>query len=244
MIVALIPCRLESKRLKNKALLKIENITIIEHVIKGAQLCKYIDQIAVCTNSNLIIKLVQNLKIKTFKSKIKHNNGTERIAEFPLPKKVKFVIDIQGDEPLFDPRSLNELINFHKKNSQYDIVIPSTKLAKGDNKNEVKIISNDKGKILYLTRSNSPYEFKKKNKFYQKHLSVISFKPKALKKFYKLRKSKLEKIEGIELLRALENNFKLGTFISNFSSQAVDVKEDYLKAIKLMKKDKIKNLYK
>ena len=243
MILALIPCRLESKRLKNKALLKLENITIIEHVIKRAQLCKFIDQIAVCTNSNLITKVAKNLNIKTFKSK-KHNNGTERIAEYPLSKKVKYVIDIQGDEPLFDPRSLNELIKFHKKNSHYDIVIPSTKLNKGDNKNEVKIISNDQGKILYLTRSKSPYEFKKKNKFYQKHLSVISFKPRALKKFAKLRRSKLEKIEGIELLRALENNFKLGTFISNFSSQAVDVKEDYLKAIKLMKSDKIRKLYK
>ena len=244
MILALIPCRLESKRLKNKVLLKLENITIIEHVIKRAQLCKFIDQIAVCTNSNLIKKVAKNLNIKTFKSKKKHNNGTERIAEYPLSKKVKYVIDIQGDEPLFDPRSLNELIKFHKKNSHYDIVIPSTKLNKGDNKNEVKIISNDQGKILYLTRSKSPYEFKKKNKFYQKHLSVISFKPRALKKFAKLRRSKLEKIEGIELLRALENNFKLGTFISNFSSQAVDVKEDYLKAIKLMKSDKIRKLYK
>ena len=167
MILALIPCRLESKRLKNKALLKLENITIIEHVIKRAQLCKFIDQIAVCTNSNLITKVAKNLNIKTFKSKKKHNNGTERIAEYPLSKKVKYVIDIQGDEPLFDPRSLNELIKFHKKNSHYDIVIPSTKLNKGDNKNEVKIISNDQGKILYLTRSKSPYEFKKKNKFYQ-----------------------------------------------------------------------------
>ena len=93
MILALIPCRLESKRLKNKALLKLENITIIEHVIKRAQLCKFIDQIAVCTNSNLIIKVAKNLNIKTFKSKKKHNNGTERIAEYPLSKKVKYVID-------------------------------------------------------------------------------------------------------------------------------------------------------
>ena len=64
MILALIPCRLESKRLKNKALLKLENITIIEHVIKRAQLCKFIDQIAVCTNSNLITKVAKNLNIK------------------------------------------------------------------------------------------------------------------------------------------------------------------------------------
>ena len=193
MILALIPCRLESKRLKNKALLKLEKLTIIEHVIKRTQLCELVNDIAICTNNNTIMKIAQKLNVKAFKSKKKHNNGTERIAEFPASKKIKLIIDVQGDEPLFDPRSLTELIRFHQKNLKYDIVIPSTKLLDGNNKNEVKIISNDKGKILYLTRSNSPFEFKYKNKFYQKHLSIISFKPKALKKFACLKKTKLEK---------------------------------------------------
>ena len=68
MILALIPCRLESKRLKNKALLKLENITIIEHVIKRAQLCKLSIKL-VCTNSNLITKVAKNLNIKTLNLK-------------------------------------------------------------------------------------------------------------------------------------------------------------------------------
>ena len=122
-------------------------------------------------------------------------------------------------------------------------MVPSIKLSKGNNKNEVKIISNEQGDVLYLTRSKAPFEFKSKVPYFQKHLSIISFKPKALKKFSKLKKTKLEKIEGIELLRALENNFKIGTFLSKHTSQAVDVKNDYLKAKRLMKKDKIKKLY-
>jgi len=243
MIIALIPCRLESKRLKKKALLRLENIPVITHVLKRSLLCKYLDKVVVCTDSNKIIAEVKKNKGLYFKSKKKHENGTERIAEYPIKKKIKFIIDIQADEPLFDPKSIKELIFFHKKHSHYDIVVPSIKLKKGNNKNEVKIISNEKGDVLYLTRSKSPCEFKSTVPYYQKHLSIISFKPKALKKFSKLNKSKLEKIEGIELLRALENNFKIGTFLSKYTSQAIDVKEDYLKAKRIMKKDKIKNLY-
>ena len=87
MILALIPCRLESKRLKNKALLKLENITIIEHVIKRAQLCKFIDQIAVCTNSNLITKVAKNLNIKTFKSKKNIITGQKESQNIHYQKK-------------------------------------------------------------------------------------------------------------------------------------------------------------
>ena len=56
MIIALIPCRLHSKRLKKKALLKIENLPVITHVLKRAKLCNALDKIVVCTNSNKIIK--------------------------------------------------------------------------------------------------------------------------------------------------------------------------------------------
>ena len=243
MIIALIPCRLHSKRLKKKALLKIENLPVITHVLKRAKLCNALDKIVVFTNSNKIIKEVKSNKCLYFKSKKKHNNGTERIAEYPVSKKVKYIIDIQADEPLFNPKSIEELIKFHKENPKFDIVIPSVKIKNSKNKNEVKIISSEKGKILYLTRSSAPCEFKSKLNYVQKHLSVISFKPQALKKFSKLKKSYLEKIEGIELMRALENNFNLGTFLSKYSSQAIDVKDDFVKAKKIMKKDKIKKLY-
>lgn len=243
MIIALIPSRLESKRLKKKALLKLEGLSVIGHVFLRAKLCKDLQKIVVCTNSKKIDYEIKKLNGNTFISKKKHTNGTERIAEYPLKKNIKFIIDVQGDEPLFNPKSITELVKFHKKNHHFDIVIPSIKIKNNKNKNEVKIISDEKGKILYLTRSQSPHEFKKKLKFYQKHLSIISFKPQALKKFSKLNPSRLEKIEGIELLRALENDFKLGTFLSKYTSQAIDVKDDYEKAKKIFKNDKVKYKY-
>ena len=76
-----------------------------------------------------------------------------------------------------------------------------------------------------------------------KHLSVISFKPESLKKFKKLKQSPLEKIEGVELMRALENNMSIGTFQLKGSSFSVDTKDDFLKAIKFMNQDITRNKY-
>ena len=83
----------------------------------------------------------------------------------------------------------------------------------------------------------------KKNSFYLKHLSVISFKPESLKKFSKLPQGNLEKIEGIELMRALENDMKIGTFNLEGSSFSVDTKDDFLKAVKFMNIDRIRDKY-
>ena len=74
---------------------------------------------------------------------------------------------------------------------------------------------------------------------YNKHFSVIVFTYDALKKFSKFKQTYHEKFESIELLRALENNMNLGTFALKGDSFSVDIKDDYTKAIRYLKKDNI-----
>ena len=77
-----------------------------------------------------------------------------------------------------------------------------------------------------------------------KHLSIISFQPRSLIKFQKLKQSELEKLENIELMRAIENDIHVGTFEIKDDAFSVDVKEDYLRALSLMPQDPIRKLYK
>ena len=86
-------------------------------------------------------------------------------------------------------------------------------------------------------------EFKKKNSFYKKHLSIISFKRDALIKYSSAKKSNLEKIEDIELLRALEIGLKIKTVDLVGDSFSVDVMEDFIKAKEKFKTDKILKKY-
>ena len=94
---------------------------------------------------------------------------------------------------------------------------------------------------MYFSRAQIPYNFKNKKINYFKDLSVISFKPNALQNFAKCKPSLLEITEGIELLRALENDLSIGTFISKGSSFGVNIKQDFLKAVSLMPKINLEN---
>ncbi len=243
MIIGLIPSRLNSKRLKKKPLLEINNLPIIVHTFKRASLSKKLDKLIVCTDSKEIRNVVKKNGGNCLITSKKHKNGTERINEVAKKFKSKLIIDIQGDEPLLDPNHIDKVIDFHLKNYEFDIVLPTLKFKNPDQKNIVKVVANNKKKVLYLSRSVIPFNFKKKPKFYNKHLSIISFKPSALKRYCEFKESYLEKIEGIELLRAIENNLSIGTFSMNSNTFSVDIKEDYLKAIQAFKKDKYKNAY-
>ncbi|MBD1172642.1 3-deoxy-manno-octulosonate cytidylyltransferase [Pelagibacterales bacterium SAG-MED05] len=245
MILGLIPARLHSKRLEKKSLIKIDGIPMIVHTFKRVMLSKKIDKVIVCTDSTKIKKIVEENGGTAVLTSSQHSNGTERISEVSKKFKSKLVIDIQGDEPFVSPKDIDKLVTFHLKNKNFDIVLPSQISSKKENqkKNIVKVIKSKKNRILYLSRSNIPYEYSKKNNLFLKHYSIISFKPKKLGAFAKLKKSNLESIEGVELLRALENDFSIGTFIIKSRSFAVDVNEDLKKAKKLMPKDNFRRLY-
>jgi len=244
MILGLIPSRLDSLRLKNKPLLMIDGLPIIVHTLKRAQLSKKLDKVIVCTDSKKIVKVVEKNGGEAILTSTKHKNGTERIAEIAKKFKPKIIIDIQGDEPLVDPKDIDKVIDFHSKNKHFDIVVPSMiEKANPQSKNLVKVVFNKSGKILYFSRALIPFSFRNNKPKYYKDLSIVSFLPKALRKFASAKTSYLEKVEGIELLRALENNLDLGTFIIKGSSFSVDVNHDLMRAINIMPKDAIRKRY-
>ena len=243
MIIGLIPSRLNSTRLPKKPLLLIDGLPLIVHTYKRAALAKKIDRVIVCTDSLQIKKIIENVGGEAILTKKNHVNGTERINEVALKLKAELIIDIQGDEPLLNPKDIDAVINFHKQNPQFDIIVPSSPISNPNNPNNVKIVSNSRGEILYMSRSPIPNSFNSSPKIFLKHLSIISFKKKVLSSFSKMRQSRLEKIEGIELLRAVENNLSIGTFIIKSSSFAVDVRKDYEKILTFMPSDPIRKLY-
>jgi len=245
MILGLIPSRLNSSRLKEKPLMLIDQLPIVVHAFKRAKLSKKLDEVIVCTDHRKIVEVVKKYGGHSMLTSKKHKNGTERIYEVAKKfKKAKLIVDIQGDQPLIDPKAIDLTVEFHKKNMHFDIVLPSIPIRSDiDNRNLVKSTFTSTGKILYFSRAKTPFKYNDVNFSYYKNLSIISFTPKALKTFFYSKMGPIEKIEGIELMRALENNLSIGTFVVKGSDFAVDVNEDLMKAINLMPSDKIRKLY-
>ena len=249
MILGIIPARLNSKRLPNKPLRIIDGSPILVHVLKRALMAKKLDKLIVCTDDVKVLDLVKKYDLDAYMTSKNISNGSDRISIFLKKNKIKFknlklVVDIQCDEVFLNPEYLDKVIDFHLKNiDKYDAVIPHTTTCEKNNNNFVKIISNQDNDILYLTRADAPHSFRSKTKPFQRHQDFITFKPNFITKFNDLKNTKLEKYEGIELLRVLENGYKMGTLKLKNDSFSINTKKDLLKSLLLMQKDKFRKLY-
>lgn len=228
----LIPARLESSRLPQKALKMLHGLPMIIHVAKRSELAGNVDEVIVCTDSAKIMQACFKYGVKVCVTSGSCQNGTERIL---AAKKIlgisdnDFIIDIQGDEPLIDPKSVDQVADYVTKVTDEDIIaLPHMTLCPADNKNVVKIVASG-NRVVYLTRADAPYPFNKDVQL-KKHLSVIGFSGKSLEMFGRLPVGELEMIEGVELLRAIEGGINIQTFPIDADSFSVDVVEDFERA--------------
>ena len=241
-VTALLPARLESTRIRKKLLKDIKKIPIILHTLNRVKYCKEINEIIVCTDSREIKKKVEKNGFKVILTKKNFSNGTERISSIVDKIKSDLIIDVHADEAILDPKNLTKLVNFHKKNMNFDIIVPHKKNSSSIDENVVKVIFSKNNKVIYFSRAKAPYPFRSKGNFYH-HLDIISFKPQALKKFKNFKKGLLEQIEGIELLRAIENKLSIGTFEIDTKTFSINTQEDFKKAQKILSKDKLTKKY-
>ncbi len=243
-VIALIPTRLESKRLPGKPLLDLDGLPLVIHTYRRTLLSKKINKAFICTHNEEIIEICKKYNANFIKTKDHFKNGTERIASVSKRFGDSLILDIQGDDPLVSPKLINKIIDYHKKNfEKAEIVIPGIKAAYNSPDSIVRIIAAKDGKILYMSRSKIPNNYNKKIIYIDKHASIISFKQTSLSKYSKLKKTYYETIEDIELLRALENNMSLYTFSYSDNAFSVDLYDDYLKAKIVITKDHYRDKY-
>ena len=228
----LIPARLESSRLPRKALSVLHGLPMIIHVAKRSALSKLLDEVVVCTDSAKIAQACFKYSVKVCITPAYCKNGTERILSAKRRLKIPsddLIIDIQGDEPLVDPKSIDKVTAYLIENiKKTDIILPHINLCPAQNKNVVKVISSG-NKVLCLTRADVPYPFNRDSPL-KKHLSVIGFTGKSLETFGTLPVGELESTEGIELLRALEGGMRILTFGVDADSFSIDIPEDLARA--------------
>ena len=242
-VYGLIPARLESSRLPGKALKLIKGLPMVVHVAKRSALCSGIDMVAVCTDSRQIAQTCAQFGINVVLTSNSHRNGTERVAEAASVLELNendIVLDIQGDEALVNPKSLQKVIDFHKCND-FEIVVPYISISGTGNQNRVKIVEAG-GRVLYMSRADVPHPFTQSVKL-KKHLSTVAFSIASLKKFIGFEPSSLEKTESIELLRAIESGMSVGTFCETSDTLAVDTEEDLEKVRRLILSDQYFHRY-
>lgn len=224
--VGLIPCRLESTRLPNKPIELIQGIPMFAHVYFRSKISK-LDEIYICTDSEEIVDISNKFEIKSVLTSKDHLNGTTRCAEAARTLELDdgdIVIDIQGDEPLLDPKDINKMINFFDI-KKHEIVLGYLKTTDENNKNIVKLVTSDEGKVLYFSRYDIPMNFKI-DRTLKKQVGLVGFKNNSLQAFCDIKPNVFEETEGIELLRVIDTNMKLHGVELQFENRSVDTPED------------------
>lgn len=232
----LIPARFGSSRFPGKPLAKILGQTMIERVYKNSLLSGF--KCHVVTDNDEIEKEVKSFGGHVLRVDDDVPSGSERIAlafeRFLQIEKPQLVINVQGDEPLLNGEILRELAEFHLK-SNFDIttLLRERKAPEEDfkNTNVVKAVFGEtSGQCFYFSRESLPHDRSHLNTHtWHQHIGVYSYRPEALLNFVKLPVSRLEDLEKLEQLRALENGFSIGAVLTTQKLMGVDVPEDVQK---------------
>ena len=242
-LLGIIPARYASSRFPGKPLVMIDGKSMIQRVYEQALKCKELSSVIIATDSEVIEKHVRAFQGYVVMTSIHHKSGTERCNEV-LEKlgadqndSFDIIINIQGDEPFFDPHQISELTDcFNIQDVQIATLVRKIKSNEElSDPNVVKVIFDKNYKAIYFSRLSIPfYRGKKmdewlKERPYFKHIGIYSYRTKTLKEIVKLTMSPLEKAESLEQLRWIENGYSIHVRETEFESFAIDTPADLLK---------------
>ena len=237
--VILIPSRLAATRLPNKPLLKINNISIINHVYKIAK-SSLIGESYVATGDKEIFEEVTKLGGKWILTKKDHKTGTDRIFEAYQELRddnIEYVINLQGDEPMLD---IEDVTNLLKKTIKKKSKISTLACQIEDekfllNKNVVKVTTKEE---LHQNNLSTATLFTREIKNTQKniyhHIGIYIYNVSYLEKFVQLEQTHNEKSQKLEQLRLMDNNIEIDVGLAKTKPIGVDTDEDYLEIKKIM----------
>ena len=230
---AFIPARYQSSRFPGKPLAMINGKPMIRHTYERALACPELSAVYVATDDDRILECVKGFGGKALMTRPGHVSGTDRIAEAAQKIGVKdrdLVVNIQGDQPAFQPEVVSAMI----APLVADETIPMSTLKcrirdENDviNPNHVKVVTDNRGFALYFSRCPIPFcRDANPGQVHYKHLGFYCFRMDFLLKFTALPEGKLESLEKLEQLRALENGYRISVPESMYDSIEVDVPED------------------
>ena len=238
MIVGIIPARIGSKRFPKKILADIDGKPMVVHVAERAMQSKLLEKVILAIDSNEAKQVLSDFDLEIVMTSKDHVSGTDRVTEVVKGlDSAELIINIQGDEPLLEPKVIDGLIKIFDDSKVSMGTVVSRKIGIRDylDRNVVK---------AFLDENQNAYDFKRD--IYDsdiggvfRHIGFYGFDRDTLLQFSSLPASKNEIKYSLEQFRALDNGIKIKAFISNARQQAIDSPEDLDRVLSQL--DKIKD---
>jgi len=242
-VVGIIPVRLKSSRLPQKALLEIEGLPMILHTYKRALLSKNLDAVYVATDSEKIKSIIEAEDGQVIMTGSHHQTGSDRIAEAARRINAEIIVNIQGDEPLLDPFHVDKVVQPLLDQKDVQVAVLVMPYSQRGRLSDIKAVLDLNDDILYCSRADLPSDARCKADTMWKMCFIVPFRKDFLLQYSSWQQTPLEKIEFNEYLRILEKGFKIRAVKADFAQISVDTPEDLEIVREKMKADLIKQRY-
>jgi 3-deoxy-manno-octulosonate cytidylyltransferase (CMP-KDO synthetase) len=228
--VAIIPARYQSSRLPGKALADIDGRTMIEHVYRRAAAARSVSAVIVATDDERIRRAVAAFGGDARLTSADHQSGTDRIAEVAAGLDADLIVNVQGDEPLIEPRTIDDAVAAFAG----DPALPMSTLrrriddpADAANPHVTKVVVDRSGHALYFSRA--PIPFARAGcppAPVWRHIGLYVYRRETLLQLARLPPTALEQSEALEQLRALEHGIRIKVVETIHESIGVDTADD------------------
>jgi 3-deoxy-manno-octulosonate cytidylyltransferase (CMP-KDO synthetase) len=245
-ILAIIPARMGSSRFPGKPMAKINGKPMIGHVYERVKKCKLLTKTIVATCDDVIFDYIEGISGQAIMTSKSHERASDRAAEalkiLEDQDKIKYdiIVMVQGDEPMTDPEMISEAVNPMINDSNINVV---NLVADIDSKEEfedrncIKVVLDKDNNAMYFSREPIPTQRASDNVPMKKQVCIIPFRREFLFLYQDMKPTPLEITESVDMMRILENGFKVKMVPTRFNTSAVDTEEDLAKVCLLMKDD-------
>ena len=230
-IIGVIPARAKSSRFPGKPLADIWGRPMVARVYDQVAKVSAFREVVIATEDEAIKDKCSELEIPCVMTRDDHKTGTDRVAEVAKMIDADIYVNIQGDEPLLEPDTIELAAQpFMEGVSNFEVtnlMTPIQKMSDLMDSTVPKVVVNDNSDAVFLSRLPIPYPKGGQDQMiYYKQVCVYGFTPSALEQFSRLSQGPSESAEGIELLRFIEHDIKVRMLITDQDTVAVDTPND------------------
>lgn len=244
--VGIIPARYASTRFEGKVIVPIAGKPMIQHVYERAIKAECLCKVIIATDDERVAAVAGSFGAEVRMTSPKHPSGTDRVAEVAANLDFDVVVNIQGDEPLLNPRAIDAAVEPFERDDKLQMTTLATPIQCVEdyaNPNVVKVVVDLQSRALYFSRSPIPF-FRRGGKMTSqielcqfhipddahvkvlRHIGLYAFRREFLLEFSSWQRTPLEIAEGLEQLRALEHGVKVLVVETDYEAIGVDTPED------------------
>jgi 3-deoxy-manno-octulosonate cytidylyltransferase (CMP-KDO synthetase) len=232
--------------LPGKPLLRTTGKYLVQHVYERACQSRA-DQVVVATDDPRIVAAVENFGGRVVLTRRDHPCGTDRVAEVARRLDADVIVNLQGDEPLVDPETLDLLPNLLRHHTDADVAtlaVPLTSAEQWHNPNCVKVVLDACGRALYFSRSPVPFvrdgapDFTAEPPMFLQHLGLYAYRRRFLLSLASLPPEPLEQLEKLEQLRVLALGRRIQVGIARHAAIGVDTYADYENFVRIYRQNR------